>query len=210
MSNLIALLGNTQALLFLIIHYRRPALPAAPGTLYLKLLHQPLNRTASNINAFSQQLLPHLACAINLEIVFSYPLYVEFQFHVPLYAIRQSIRVSFACFMFVIARRGNLNLPADWLDPILLFMSIDKYHHHFGQRSSSRFSRSSCLSRSRSADGRPPRIPCSVSARLIHVRNVSAVQPIFDAIDLIADHCDSCSFCCSNTNRAARPRTSSE
>jgi len=39
-----------------IIRNARPTLPAAPGALYLKLLHQPLNRTASNINAFPQQL----------------------------------------------------------------------------------------------------------------------------------------------------------
>ena len=40
--------------------------------------------------------------------------------------------------------------------------------------------------------------------------NWKGVQPIFGAIDLIADHCDPCSFCCSNTNLTARSRNSRE
>ena len=40
-----------------------------------------------------------------------------------------------------------------------------------------------------------------------HFRNVSAVQPIFDAIDAKAAHCDSYSRSCSNTIRTARSRT---
>ena len=43
-----------------------------------------------------------------------------------------------------------------------------------------------------------------------HFRNVSAVQPIFDAIDAIAAHWDSYSLSCSNTIRTARSRPSGE
>ena len=50
----------------------------------------------------------------------------------------------------------------------------------------------------------------STSARRTHVSKVSAVQPILLAIDSIADHCEPCSFCCSNTIRTARSRTSGE
>src|SRR5690606_34495403 len=41
-------------------------------------------------------------------------------------------------------------------------------------------------------------------------RKVSAVHPIFDAIEPIAAHCDVSSFSCSNTMRTARSRTSGE
>lgn len=43
-----------------------------------------------------------------------------------------------------------------------------------------------------------------------HLRRVSAVHPIFAAIDSIAAHCDSCSPSCSNTSLTARSRTSGE
>ena len=65
------------------------------------------------------------------------------------------------------------------------------------------------LDSDQTVSGKPGAIQ-SISVRLTQVRNVSAAQPIFDAIDLIADHCDSCSFCCSNTNLTARSRTSGE
>ena len=77
-------------------------------------------------------------------------------------------------------------------------------------RFNSRFSRSSCWSRSRSEVDMPPRKPRSVSDCRTHLRNVSAVQPIFDEIDSSAAHCDSYSFCCSCTKRTARSRTSGE
>ena len=40
------------------------------------------------------------------------------------------------------------------------------------------------------------------------VRNVSAVIPNFEAIDVIVAHCDGCSRSCSNTMRTARSRIS--
>ena len=45
---------------------------------------------------------------------------------------------------------------------------------------------------------------------LAHFRSVSALQPIFSAIDPIAAHCDSCASSCSTTIRTARARTSGE
>ncbi|SFF67842.1 hypothetical protein SAMN04488120_1233 [Fontimonas thermophila] len=75
---------------------------------------------------------------------------------------------------------------------------------------SSRFSRSSALIRSRSAVLKPSRSPLSRSCWRTHSRSVSGVQPIFAAIDWIADHCDPCSPRCSNTIRTARSPTSGE
>ncbi|SDZ22589.1 hypothetical protein SAMN05421754_11121, partial [Nitrosomonas sp. Nm58] len=43
-----------------------------------------------------------------------------------------------------------------------------------------------------------------------HLRNVSAVQPILEAIDSSTAHCDSYSLWCSYSNRTARSRTSGE
>jgi hypothetical protein len=58
---------------------------------------------------------------------------------------------------------------------------------------SSRFSRSSAFSRSRVSPVIPSRRPWSRSACRTHPRSVSALQPIFAAIELIAAHCEACS-----------------
>src|SRR5262249_61753262 len=116
-----------------------------------------------------------------------------------------------------------------WLDPILGSVLVDERHHYFGRRSSSawakkaaalrrislarfnsRFSRSSCLRRSRSVLVSPARLPWSRSACRTHWRKDSGGQPILPAIETIAVHCDSCSAWCSKTIRTARSRTSGE
>src|SRR5205085_6305585 len=75
---------------------------------------------------------------------------------------------------------------------------------------SSRFSRSSALMRSRSSVVAPGRMPRSRSARRTQWRSVSPEQPIFSAIEWIADHCEVCSAWWSRTIRTARARTSGE
>ena len=59
---------------------------------------------------------------------------------------------------------------------------------------SSRFSRSSALIRSRSSVVGPGRTPRSHAACLTQWRSVSPEQPIFSAIERIADHCEACSL----------------
>src|SRR5439155_9172813 len=105
----------------------------------------------------------------------------------------------------------------------------DETHDHFARRSSSacakyadaffrisfarlssRFSRSSSLSRWRSSVVRPARWPVSRSAWRTHRRSVSDVHPSLPAIDAIAAHWDGCSAPCSRTIRTARSRTSGE
>lgn len=54
-------------------------------------------------------------------------------------------------------------------------------------------------------DATPPRLPASISVRLIHSLSVCAVQPIFAATDVIAAQCKVCSY--SRTRRTARLRT---
>jgi len=75
---------------------------------------------------------------------------------------------------------------------------------------SSRFSRSRAFSRVSSSLVGPGRRPLSRSARRTQRRSVSDVQPIFEAIDSIADHCDGYSDSCSSTRRTARACTSGE
>src|SRR5262245_31256019 len=137
--------------------------------------------------------------------------------------------LSLSRFLFVVGCGGDRQLLADWLDPILGSVLVDERHHHFGRRSSSawakkaaalrrislarfnsRFSRSSCLRRSRSVLVSPARLPWSRSACGAHWRKDSEVQPILPAIETIAAHCDSCSAWRSKTIRTARSRTSGE
>ena len=56
----------------------------------------------------------------------------------------------------------------------------------------------------------PERKPSSASACRTQRRSVSAVQPIFWAIDSMAAHCDSYSPCESRTMRTERSTTSGE
>src|SRR5699024_7216746 len=118
---------------------------------------------------------------------------------------------------------------ANRLDPERIPVLVDEGHHHLRGRSSSawaknaaalrrisfaclssRFSRSSALTRSRSASSACCSGICLRSAALTHLRRVSAVQPIFSATLLMAAHCDSYSPCCSKTSLTARSRTSGE
>src|SRR5712671_439698 len=64
--------------------------------------------------------------------------------------------------------------------------------------------------RSRSSVVAPDRRPWPCSARRTQWRSVSPEQPIFSAIEWIADHCEVCSAWWSRTIRTARARTSGE
>ena len=88
--------------------------------------------------------------------------------------------------------------------------NADSFRRISFARFSSRTTRSSSLIRCFSSVVSPPRRPVSRSACRTHFRNVSALQPIFDAIEAIALHWESHSLWCSNTIRTARSRTSGE
>ena len=77
-------------------------------------------------------------------------------------------------------------------------------------RRNSRFSGSTCSSRSCSRVLEPARRPPSVSARRTPLLNVSGVYPNFWAMETIDDHCEECSPSCSNTTRTACSRTSGQ
>lgn len=114
--------------------------------------------------------------------------------------------------MGVVGRRGDRQHSADRLGPVDGAVRVDEGDHFRNGRSSSawakyadalrrisfawrssRTSRSSALIRSCSSVVGPGRLPWSRSACRTQPRNVSAVQPIFAAIELIAAHCEACS-----------------
>src|SRR5205814_7800689 len=136
------------------------------------------------------------------EILLIHPSNLRYQRRIALQPRRQTLRISLPCLVFVVGRRGDRQLLADRLDPVLGTVGVDECHHHFARRSSSAwakkadalrrisfarrssaFSRSSALSRSRSSLLTPARRPVSRSLCLTHRRSVSMVQPIFPAIE---------------------------
>ncbi|KAF0183725.1 MAG: hypothetical protein FD164_698, partial [Nitrospirae bacterium] len=211
------------------VRYRRPAgsPPNYPPEPHCP--HQSLLRTPGYRYVLPVELKPHLPGSVHLETLRADSPDLLRKLPVPPHPDRLPRWVSLPSLMFVVRRWGDRQFSADRLDPILRPVFIDKRRHYLRPRSnsawakkadalrnislarfSSRFSRSNALRRSRSVLVRPPRIPWSISDRRTYIRKVSAVQPILPAIDSIADHCELCSFCCSNTIRTARSRTSGE
>src|SRR6476620_9722056 len=205
------------------------AFAAAHGAPKAQRTHQALDGAARDYDVLPAELPPHLASAVDVKVLFINAVDLRQQRTITLQPRRQLRQISLPRCVLVVLRWGNRQLRADRLDPVLGTMGIDKRHHHFGRRSSSawakkadalrkisfarfnsRFSRSSSLSRSRSVLVTPARRPWSRSACRTHLRSVSAVQPIFDAIEPIAAHCESYSASCSNRRRTARSRTSGE
>src|SRR5262247_1811380 len=174
--------------------------------------HQSFDATAGDGDAIPSELPPNLAGTVDLEVIIIHAPDFTRNLSIASKARRFPLRLSLSRFLFVVGRGGDRQLLADRLDPVLGAMLIDEQHHHFGRRSSSawakkaaalrrislarfnsRFSRSSCLRRSRSVLVSPARLPWSRSACLTHLRKVSPVQPILLAIETIAAHCVLCS-----------------
>src|SRR5262247_3691110 len=174
--------------------------------------HQSFDGTAGNGDAIPSELPPNLAGAVDLEVIIIHAPDFTRNLGIASKARRYPLRLSLSRLVLVVGRWGDQQLRADRLDPILGSVLVDERHHHFGRRSSSawakkaaalrrislarfnsRFSRSSCLRRSRSVLVSPARLPWSRSACLTHLRKVSPVQPILLAIETIAAHCVLCS-----------------
>src|SRR5579871_1221221 len=192
------------------------------------LTHQPLDGAARDREALAPELPPDLVGAVGpLEALVKDAANLDRQPLVALLSLGPLLRREATGAVLVVRRRGDRQHLADRLDPVFVAMLLDEVDHHLARRSSSawakyadalrrislalfssRFSRPSALSRSRSLVVKPGRCPVSRSAWRTHRRSASGVQPILDAIELIAAHCDGCSGCCSNTNRTARSRTS--
>ena len=172
-------------------------------------------------DVLAPELPPHLPGAVGFEVLvvdLAQPQLQRFIAHPP----RRRLPAAGG----VVRRPGDLQLAADRLDPEALAVGVDDAGH-FGSRGSSsrakkaeaawrislarrssRFSRLSSRSRSRSSVVSPGRAPPSTSARRTQMRSVSGVIPNFEAIEVIAAHCEVCSASCSSTMRTARSRIS--
>src|SRR5258705_8270045 len=212
-----------------LVRNRRLDLSPANHALKAHLPHQPLDGATSHVDLLSQQLSPDLASAIDTEVLLPHPLDLHAQLTIANRSPAKLGGIREPCLVLVVGRRGDLQLLADRLDPVLLAMLVDERDHYLGRRSSSasakyadalrrislarpssRFSRSSSWIRLRSSVETPALRPESISARWIHLRSASVEQPIFEAIDRIVSQREPCSLSCSETIRTARSRTSCE
>src|SRR5690606_23786469 len=175
------------------------------------------------------ELVPHLARAVDLVVLAVYAPDLAAKMFVPLDSLRPALRVCLTRAVFVVAGWRDLELATDRLDAVLGPVLVDEGVHQRVKRSSSaaakkadalrrisfarlssRFSRSSDLSRSLSSVVSPGRSPLSTSRRRTQFLSVSDEQPIFAAMEQMAAHWDPYSSWCSRTSRTARSRTSGE
>src|SRR5690606_31231934 len=155
----------------------------APYALEAEPRHQARHRAPGSADPFTTQLAPDFAHAIHLQILVPDTLDFRQQLLVALGSHRKPLRVGLSSLVLIVTRRRNRQLRAQRFHAIVGSMQVDERSHHFGRRSSSawakkaealrkislarfssRFSRSSSLSRSRSNDVTPLRLPWSVSA----------------------------------------------
>src|SRR5690606_35768525 len=172
---------------------------------------------------------PDLACSVRSEVLLPHAPDGPRQLGIASNPRRGPTRIRLAGLVFVVRRRGDRQLGADRLDPVLLTMGVDERQHHLPRRSSSAwaknadalrrislarrssaFSRSSSLARSRSASAALRRGSALASARCTHERSVWVVQPILPAIDCMAAQREGCSCTCAWNRRTARSRTSGD
>jgi UvrD-like helicase C-terminal domain len=91
-----------------------------------KGLHQPCHGAAGNIVALTLQLPPHLAHAIDAEVLLEHPLNFWLQGVIPSRSRRQPGRIGAPGSMRMVGRRGDRQHPADRLDPIRPAVIVDE------------------------------------------------------------------------------------
>ena len=80
--------------------------------------HQPLDGAAGNRKAFSSQLTPDLARAVDAEVVLEHAPHLDLQGLIPLRSVGQPGGIEPLGNMVVVGRRGDWQHLADRLDPI--------------------------------------------------------------------------------------------
>jgi hypothetical protein len=99
--------------------------------------HQPLDRTAGHLDAFSAELPPDLARSVDLEIRLKDSSDLDAQRGIAPAPGRGFLRLAALRYMHVARRRGDLQQPADRLDPERCAMLVDERDHVLDRRSSS-------------------------------------------------------------------------
>ena len=160
--------------------HRPPGFPPAGACLQTHPAHQSSHRAARHRYPLTAKLAPDLAHPVHLEVFVVHPAYLPAQPSVTTRPRRHALRLGFTCLVRVVRRWGDRHLRAQRPDPVSTSMSVDERHHHLARRSSSawakyadalrrisfarrssRFSRSSSLSRCRSLLVSPARTPRS-------------------------------------------------
>jgi hypothetical protein len=93
--------------------------------------HQPLDRAAGHRAAFTAQLLPDFARAVDPVVLVPDALDRRAKLGIANYTGWQSPRIGLASLVLVGRRRGNRH------DPVLGAVRVNERHHHFPRRSSS-------------------------------------------------------------------------
>jgi hypothetical protein len=102
-----------------------------------QVFHQPRHCASGHIEALPAQLVPDLANAVDLVVLFPDALDLRLQGHVPLRPIRQQIGVRPLGHVIVERGWGNRQLLADRLDPDGATVLFDEGDHVLDRRSSS-------------------------------------------------------------------------
>jgi len=103
--------------------------------------HQPLHRAAGHGDRIPVQLPPDLACPVDPEVICVDPPDLAERPAIALLAGRKAGRLGRPGAVFVVDRRGDRQLSANRLDPVLGPVRVDERHHYFGRRSSSAWAR---------------------------------------------------------------------
>src|SRR5581483_6788217 len=195
-------------------------LPAGHPT-EAELAHQAGHLVPAHRLPPTAQLLVHLAHAVGLEVVVVELGDRGLELVVPDPAGRRRPGLG-----RVVRGRGDLQMPADRLDPEPLTVPVDEGHYLGGRgssslakkadaalrislaRRSSRFSRSSWAIRALSSVVVPARLPVSISVCLSQFRNVSGFTPSCAAMSLTPPAVTPRASRHSKTRRTARSRKS--
>ena len=154
-----------------------------------QVAHQPPDTVPADVDAFALELGPHLVDAVDVEVLLMHPDDLRFELGIPDSALRQ--RTSDRC---VIGGGGELQDPADRLDPELLAVCRDVADYLAGRsssaakkadadfkmafaRRSSRSSFSNSAIRPLSSVVTPGRAPTSISACRTQFRRVCSPMP---------------------------------
>jgi len=108
--------------------------------------HESLDRTAGYHDAFAVQLPPDLVGTIDPQVGLPDTLDLGHQHRITQHSLAALFRVSQQGDMTPVARRGNLQLPADRLDPEGITMLVDEGPQDLNRRSSSAWAKNALAS----------------------------------------------------------------
>src|SRR5919202_218906 len=120
-----------------LVAHRRADDLAADDAFQAQRPHEARDRAAGDLEALALQLSPHLAHAIDPEVLVEHTLDLAREHLVSLGPLGPPGRIAALGGVLMVGRRGNRQHPADRLDPVHLTMIIDDGDHGLKRRSSS-------------------------------------------------------------------------